>query len=236
MPPDGPDRDDASSTPIVNYTDETTLAIPFQIFREAPTGKTATQMHIWTDDGTRVEMKMCLANVNEVRGWHTSRANRTAFVWPFVEFAGTTVFLSDDDTVVKKEGATVANFGKMVVSPGDMIAFHACHGTKAPVQFIFFDQLNETVILRKSYGPTAVVLEELPVGKFLDDYCPFQSRVKGSPLPFACSMLTIAKAVIKLCRLHNKAQEKKFAPGGLGFKRALETSTAQTMKRARVIF
>ena len=99
-------------------------------------------------------------------------------------------------------------------------------------------------------GNTSVT-ETLPMNKFLEDFNPNESlfctqaeeraivaqrisrvRVlipKGAPYPFAVSVLMVLKCKFAWMRLHYKAQERKYAPGGAGHKRALQSDTAKTM-------
>lgn len=113
-----------------------------------------------------------------------------------------------------------------------------------PVHFLFMDKDYQTVTLRTVYADCPQV-EEIPINKFFTDF-PLSMQfgatsrlVHGeglretfTPMPMAYSVPTVVKALLKFRRLHLKAQERKFAPGGVGFKRALETETAQAMKRA----
>jgi hypothetical protein len=114
--------------------------------------------------------------------------------------------------------------------------------------------LPMVVIKRVTESPrrgTTSVLETLPMNKFLEDFNPNESlfcteaeeraivvqrctglRVlipKGAPYPFAVSVLMVLKCKFAWMRLHYKAQERKFAPGGAGHKRALQSDTAKTM-------
>lgn len=118
-----------------------------------------------------------------------------------------------------------------------------------PVHFLFLDKDYQAVTLRTVY-PDCVQVEEIPINKFFADFplsAQFGGKVRAvrnidgslngtfaenfTPLPIAYSVPTVVKALLKFRRLHLKAQERKFAPGGVGFKRALESETAQAMKR-----
>ena len=114
--------------------------------------------------------------------------------------------------------------------------------------------LPMVVIKRVTESPrrgNTFVIETLPMNKFLEDFNPNESlfctqaeeraivrqrmsrvRVlipKGAPYPFAVSVLMVLKCKFAWMRLHYKAQERKFAPGGEGHKRALQSDTAKTM-------
>ena len=118
-----------------------------------------------------------------------------------------------------------------------------------PIHLLFVDPMYKTVTLRSCF-PDSPQTEEIPINKFFADF-PLsmqlgprivrkrttllneEAREVFTPLPIAYSTATVVKALLKFRRLHLKAQERKFAPGGIGFKRALETETAQAMKRPK---
>jgi hypothetical protein len=148
------------------------------------------------------------------------------------------------------------HMGKLTVSFGDVVAYKKHVELRRvsnsewkeqvfhlPIHFLFLDAAHETVILRTAYSDVPQV-EEIPINKFFADFplssqfAPKLVRIHNepprevvTPLPMAYSVPAVVKALLKFRRLHLKAQERKFAPGGLGFKRALETETAQAMKR-----
>jgi hypothetical protein len=112
-----------------------------------------------------------------------------------------------------------------------------------PVYLLFVCMAYETAILRIMH-PRGAELEELPLAKFLADYSlsvhlapkmiqpPYsERRIVVDPLPMARSVFTVVKALLKFRRLHLKAQERKFAPGGAGFNAVLQSETAKSMKR-----
>lgn len=288
MPPDGPDRDDPIANPSSNieFTHDVAFARPIKVFRDAPEDN-ATQMHVWSD-GVREEMKLCVANQTEVRGWFAAHGDAVALQWPLAATAAHAVVINGD-TVVARENSwrppfydqqskdyidtlldpRVFHMGKVCLTFGDVIAHKKwsevtrvsnprddTHGRNewkqevhcVPIRFLFLDTQYETVTLRTCF-PESPQTEEIPINKFFADF-PLseqlgpriirrmvtlrseEAREVFTPLPMAYSTATVVKALLKFRRLHLKAQEKKFAPGGLGFKRALETETAQAMKRA----
>jgi len=109
-----------------------------------------------------------------------------------------------------------------------------------------------STVLEHQYGVSGSS-EEMPVSKFLELFDinksffstaderkgmsedvqhrrPMRIPV-GVPYPFAVSILVLLKCKFKFARLHLLAQERKFAPSGLGFKRLLESDTAKAMPK-----
>lgn len=275
MLPDGPSRDESpvstdflASSEVSNGVE---FCIPSKIFRDAAENN-ADHMHIW-EDGTREKMTICLANLKDVRGWYCVHGNTAVFQWPIVPSSPENLVLEGKSLVDKTDASTrhavynicmsmgdkekylkladqsVAHFGKIKASFGDLIAYREHREMerkpggdgpewreivyKAPVHFLFLCMENETVVLRTTY-PDGPQLEELPVTKFLIEYSlsrHLSPNKVSVPLSTALSLAIVCKAVIKFRRLHLVAQERKFAPGGVGFKRALESETAQFINK-----
>ena len=120
------------------------------------------------------------------------------------------------------------------------------HAYNVTAHLLSLDIQHETITLR-SVHPNGPDLETLPIGKFFSEFSlskvltattlrnglPGLEVEEVEPLPMANSTFTVVKALLKFRRLHLKAQERKFAPGGLGHDRLLLSETAQSMKRAR---
>ena len=283
MLPDGPSRNESPvstdfSTPITYNRFNAQFCVSAKIFRDTVENN-AHHMHIWPD-GTRESMILC-SSFKHVIGWYCLRKNVAVFQWPIVACSAENVMLEGNSVVDKTDATTrldiynwhsdigdkerylkladqsVAHFGKIKVSYGDLIAYKEYRikeqrqvmmgvsdwivvAHKIPVHFLFLCVENETVVLRINH-PSGPELEELHIGKFLKDYSlsrylgPFNHapnlRCNNIPLSMALTLAIVSKAVIKFRRLHLKAQERKFAPGGIGFKRALESETAQFMNK-----
>ena len=117
------------------------------------------------------------------------------------------------------------------------------HAYNVTAHLVSLDIQHKTITLH-SVHPNGPDLEALPIGKFFSEFSlskqltamTLRNGLPGvdvEPLPMANSTFTVVKALLKFRRLHLKAQERKFAPGGLGYNRVLLSDTALSMKRAR---
>lgn len=147
------------------------------------------------------------------------------------------------------------HFGKFTISCGK--AFYSEKYKDSVVvkykdiKILFLDTDRETITLRTEDSGTNT-LEEIPISKFFSDYslskhirdtCSYFGQTAPSgprassygvfkkAIPFAYSTPTVIKALLKFRRVHLRAEACKYAPEGVGFKRALETTSAQMMKK-----
>lgn len=210
-----------------------------------PHGPQWSMHHCIFPDGVRKELCRVYAN-RDVRGYWARHGNWVYFALPFTSKPPPL------DAFVPEAGLIGFVLEKhqrfwRTTTPTWVQRKHKWDQIHEYVRFTELSKDGSTIVLRvvrESPDGNSFDRVEVPVNKFLMEYNPNDapgtyvqkmrtptapSRTPAAYYPFSVSMLVILKAFLRFRKLHQRAQEKKFAPGGEGHKRLLEGPTANAM-------
>lgn len=187
--------------------------------------------HVIWEDGTRTQMCCELVNCGEIRGWWARKGETYAFTAPLAAFKMPPVDIS-----VMPEGGKLRGFISWKLKCGQRCwcTTYAVHVqstwhniTKDYVFCGIDDTMTVTLVKRvRDYdGECTETLSQMPINKFLDNFRPKRTvkdaeKMRQVRMPFALTLATLWKIKTQFRKVHLRCEEKKYAPGGTGHKRA----------------
>lgn len=245
MLPDGPERNSNTSGSLKSpESNGYQLFVEPSLFRER-VGANPTQFHVWSDGTSHREtMRSCIVNKTEVRGWWLQKEKSVVFQWPFsLEHAHVQVHIDDKTGVLfpctsredlqlmsnamRQDLSSTLYMAKIVVPMNGVVATLSSCTSMMSVRLVGCDEQRSMVTIQYEDDCAPNRTYDLPISKFLRAFFSPYKR----PLALVTSIWTVLRCMLVFRRLHIRAQAKKYAPGGVGFKRALVSETALSMKR-----
>jgi len=210
--------------------------------------------HVIWADGTRQQMHCELVNGGDIRGWWARNGNTFAFTAPIVNIQCVHFALPPMGVKLSAWVSWKLNIGQRAWRFTDReYNWQLGHHEDVPSDCIFSGMDDYMVVLteRKQHSDGRIGRNyiEMPINKFIEDFSPC-GRTRGSvamqrfavphwlsaanphsslqvKMQFSFTPATLWKIRKQWMKVHLKCEEKKYAPGGLGHKRARSDFEAQ---------
>lgn len=245
---------DGNEPPDNSKDDETRVVSGVPLTVEVSTGRrnflsvmnspeAARVHHVIWQDGTRQQMQCELVNRDEIRGWWARRVDTFAFTTPVCNFKMIDFAAPPNGVALQAWCSWKLNVGQRAWRCNDTEynpMLKQRHDVAVDYIFSGMDMDDGMVTLterkKNPYGKVTNTFIELPVTKFIEDFNPCSRKRRKSPygrdvevvrLAFALSLATLWKIKVQWRRVHLICEAKKYAPGGIGHKRARAEFEAQ---------